>query len=188
MFHLVTISTFKKFFGLKTARFISNFDISLAQKLTCEDKYNLTKWRDSISPGKLDPKSYSMTYSRSGGPGGQNVNKLNTKAMLRMSVENQAWIPDYVKKNFVRLNKAKINKKGEYIITSEESRSQLLNSEDCIKRLCIMLKEASLFPKDPSLEKRERINKLVEIEQKRAKLRKTYHSQLKKSRKFKVDY
>ena len=62
------------------------------------------------------------SYSRSSGPGGQNVNKVNTKAEIRFHVPSASWMPEDVRKRLVEYFPNKINKEGELIITSQEHR------------------------------------------------------------------
>ncbi|OLY83670.1 hypothetical protein AYI68_g2184 [Smittium mucronatum] len=52
---------------------------------------------------------------------------------------------------------SKVNKKGEYTVFSERTRSQLNNTQDCYDKLILDLKSAAEFPKDPSQEQIERI-------------------------------
>lgn len=58
------------------------------------------------------------------GPGGQNVNKLDTKVDLRLVLEHadDAVIPDWVKKNLLEQQKHRINGAGQLIVTSQRSR------------------------------------------------------------------
>lgn len=84
----------------------------------------------SSSPGKtfkpqdmhvpLDKLEFS--FARSSGPGGQNVNKVNTKAEIRFNVASSDWIPDDVKKRLLEYQSNKISKEGDLIITSQEHR------------------------------------------------------------------
>ena len=66
---------------------------------------------------------------RSSGPGGQNVNKLNTKVEVRFNITEADWIPNEVKERLVQYYPTKISKDGDLIVTSQEDRyaSWLLN-------------------------------------------------------------
>ena len=64
----------------------------------------------------------SVAFSRSSGPGGQNVNKLSTKAEIRFHVKAADWIPSEVKDRLAYYQSNKINKDGELVITSQEHR------------------------------------------------------------------
>ncbi|XP_051959326.1 peptidyl-tRNA hydrolase ICT1, mitochondrial [Xyrauchen texanus] len=93
-----------------------------------------------------------ISYSRSSGPGGQHVNKVSTKAEVRFHVQTAEWIPEEVRREILLKNKTRVNKAGELIVTSEISRSQLRNLEDCIQKISEMITEASQRPPEPSAE------------------------------------
>ncbi|MCH7604257.1 MAG: aminoacyl-tRNA hydrolase [Planctomycetes bacterium] len=88
-----------------------------------------------------------FAFSRSGGPGGQNVNKLNTRAELRVSVG------DIVGMNDAALDRLRIGagrrltKNDEIVIHAESSRSQLDNKNDCLERLKELVALAAIAPK-----------------------------------------
>ena len=89
-----------------------------------------------------------FSFARSSGPGGQNVNKLNTKAEIRFHIQSADWIPNEVKQRLIEYQGNKINKDGELLITSQEHRTQGKNKDDCISKLQYMLAEAYIEPKD----------------------------------------
>ncbi|XP_015463326.1 peptidyl-tRNA hydrolase ICT1, mitochondrial isoform X2 [Astyanax mexicanus] len=91
-----------------------------------------------------------ISYSRSSGPGGQHVNKASTKAEVRFHVQTASWIPEEVRNEIILKNKTRINKAGELIVTSEMSRSQQRNLEDCLQKITEMITEASQRPPEPS--------------------------------------
>merc|ERR1719167_1831172 len=79
---------------------------------------------------------------RSSGPGGQSVNTSNTKVEVRFNVEEADWIPIWIKKQFMISQKHRINKRNEFVITSEKTRTQLLNQADCLDRIRHYIREA----------------------------------------------
>jgi ribosome-associated protein len=82
------------------------------------------------------PRSeFKFTYARSPGPGGQNVNKLNTKAILRWHLESSPSVPNAVKARFRSRFPTRINAAGEVMITSHEHREQASNAAACLERL-----------------------------------------------------
>ncbi|XP_068439912.1 large ribosomal subunit protein mL62 [Clinocottus analis] len=93
-----------------------------------------------------------VSYSRSSGPGGQNVNKVSTKAEVRFHVLTADWIPEDVRQNIFEKNKNRINKAGELLVTSELSRSQHRNLSDCVQKIAAILAEASEKPREPTAE------------------------------------
>lgn len=78
---------------------------------------------------------FSFTSSRSSGPGGQNVNKVNTKVELRFKVDDSTLLSDIEKTRIKQHLKNRINVDGELIITSQTERSQLKNKEKTMERL-----------------------------------------------------
>jgi len=83
-----------------------------------------------------------LQYVRSRGPGGQNVNKVATKAVLRWNVTDSPSLPDTVRRRFLELHANRINKEVELVLSSDRFRSQSRNSEDCLDRLRELVAEA----------------------------------------------
>jgi ribosome-associated protein len=72
---------------------------------------------------------FIFSMSRSSGPGGQNINKLNTKAELRFNILNTLHFSENEKEIICRKLKNKINKEGESILISQSERTQLMNKK-----------------------------------------------------------
>ncbi|XP_073462272.1 large ribosomal subunit protein mL62 [Aquarana catesbeiana] len=89
----------------------------------------------------------TISYSKSSGPGGQNVNKVNTKAEVRFQLSSAEWIPEDVRQKISVLNKNRINRNGELIVVSEISRYQMRNLADCLDKIRTMISQASQTPK-----------------------------------------
>lgn len=102
-----------------------------------------------MQAGKFDiPDSeLKFTFSRSGGPGGQNVNKVNSRAQLHWNVAATRSLPDEVKARLSTQFKSRINDAGELLIDCDETRSQHENREICLRRLADMILAASKPPK-----------------------------------------
>ncbi len=96
----------------------------------------------TIPRGRIETR-----YARSGGPGGQHVNKTETKAEIRFVVAAADWLPAAVRARLQAQQASRITKEGELIITSERSRSRADNLEDCFDKLAKMLATASVPPK-----------------------------------------
>jgi protein subunit release factor B len=89
-----------------------------------------------------------IKFVRSGGAGGQNVNKLNTKAEVRFQVDDADWIPAPVRERLAEYQKTRMSKEGMLIVTSQEHRTQARNRDDAIGKLQAMIAEAYVEPKD----------------------------------------
>jgi ribosome-associated protein len=89
----------------------------------------------------------SFTYARSGGPGGQNVNKVNSKAILRWSVRDSLALPESIKDRFVSRYRRQITEEGCLVIAGQRFRSAPRNAEDCLARLAEMILAVAVEPK-----------------------------------------
>jgi len=83
-----------------------------------------------------------ISASRSGGPGGQNVNKVSTKIELRFHVRNSSSLSEDEKEKIMTLLKNRINSEGELIIISQSERSQLMNRKKAEEKFYKLLASA----------------------------------------------
>ncbi len=88
----------------------------------------------------MDEMAFST--SRSSGPGGQNVNKVNTKVELRFNIEESSLLSDDDKKHLYKELSNKINSRGELILVSEKFRSQLKNKQQVIEKFFSLIIKA----------------------------------------------
>lgn len=88
-----------------------------------------------------------FSFARSGGPGGQNVNKVNSKATLRWSVVLSSSISEEVKKRFMNSFANRISAQGDLVLTSQRHRDQKQNVDDCLDKLKTMLLSIEKPPK-----------------------------------------
>ncbi len=96
---------------------------------------------------RIPRSELTFQFSRSGGPGGQNVNKVNTRVQLRWNVEETETLSDEVRRRLKTLNRRRINSDGELIITSQRYRDQPRNIEDCIEKLQELVAAAAVKPR-----------------------------------------
>jgi ribosome-associated protein len=102
-----------------------------------------------------------FTFVRSGGPGGQNVNKVASKAVLRWNVAGSPSLPEEVRQRLTARQRGRITTEGDLLITSQRYRDQGRNVEDCREKLRALVLEATHTPKKrkktkPSRASRER--------------------------------
>jgi ribosome-associated protein len=89
---------------------------------------------------------FNFSYARSPGPGGQNVNKVNTKVILKWSVMESTSLPEAVKNRFVKKHARRISKTGELVITSHRFRDQGRNVADALNKLRELIEAVAVAP------------------------------------------
>jgi ribosome-associated protein len=101
-----------------------------------------------ITPHLRIPDSeLEWTFVRSGGPGGQNVNKVASKAVLRWNLAASPGVPEEVKARLRTLQRRRITLAGELVLSSQRYRDQGRNVEDCLDKLRTLVLEATRVPK-----------------------------------------
>ena len=80
--------------------------------------------------------------ARSSGPGGQHVNKVNTKVILRLDVKRSGVLNDHQKEALLTKLTSRITKEGILVLTAENKRTQLQNREVVLKKLDKLLAQA----------------------------------------------
>ena len=89
---------------------------------------------------------FEFRFARSSGPGGQNVNKVNSKALLRWPILASASLPDVVRQRFRERYGNRITTDGDLLISSQRYRDQARNVDDCLEKLRAMLASAAAPP------------------------------------------
>lgn len=82
---------------------------------------------------------FEITYAHSSGPGGQNVNKVNSKAVLRWAVRGSPALPEAVRERFLQKYGNRLTTEGELLVTSQRDRDAPRNSHDCLEKLRTLL-------------------------------------------------
>ncbi len=80
-----------------------------------------------------------ISYARSGGPGGQNVNKRETKAVMSWNPGESPSLPEGVKARFLETFQSRLTEDGRIVIASDEHRSQEMNLKACFDKLQKMI-------------------------------------------------
>jgi ribosome-associated protein len=78
---------------------------------------------------------FAWSYVRASGPGGQNVNKVASKAVLRWPVVASSSLPLDIKARLLAQQRSRLTTEGELIITSQRFRDQERNREDCLEKV-----------------------------------------------------
>lgn len=84
-----------------------------------------------------------FSFVRSSGPGGQNVNKVNSKAVLRWNLLTSPSLSDFMRTRLLHRLESQLTRTGEIIIASDRFRDQGKNREDCLEKLKEILTSAS---------------------------------------------
>jgi len=113
--------------------------------------------------------SSKADFSRSGGPGGQNVNKVNTKVTLRIKVDELCGLSET---EILRLREtlaSRITGEGELIITASEERSQRMNLERAYTRMERLILNAAKIPRlrRPTKPKRAAVEERLNLKRRR---------------------
>jgi ribosome-associated protein len=96
---------------------------------------------------QIPPEEFTFTFARSGGPGGQNVNKVNSKAVLRWTVATSPSLPEDVRARFMDKFATRITTEGDLIITCQKYRDQTSNVDNCLEKLQHMLISVAVPPR-----------------------------------------
>lgn len=123
-----------------------------------------------ILPGvKITEVELNFRFARSGGPGGQNVNKVSTRVELFFDVVNSPSLDEAQKRRVLAALRTRIDSSGVLRVVSDESRSQWRNKEEAIKKFTDLLRTALAIPK-----KRIRTKPSASASEKRIKKKKAH--------------
>lgn len=149
----IPFRTFKSKYSLDKIYPNSTLDLSKSQPIPKSDE----KFSGYIPLDQL-----SITYAKSSGPGGQHVNKVNTKVEVRFHVASASWIPTAAREKLSNLHSNNLTKDGFLILKSDKTRMQTLNLADCMDKLRCYIREAEKPPPEVLPETLEIIKKRIE--------------------------
>jgi ribosome-associated protein len=124
----------------------------------------------------LDEREIAFDFIRASGPGGQNVNKVETAVQLRFDARHSPSLPDYVKVKLVTLAGRRMTNDGVIVITAQRFRTQDANRKDAVDRLAELIRAAA------HRDKPRRATKPTLASKRRRLDSKTKHGALKKDR------
>lgn len=90
---------------------------------------------------------FEITTSRAGGPGGQHVNKTDTRITVRWNVNNTRALEEYQKERIIEKLQARLTSEGDLIVHNSASRSQLQNKKLAFAQLAREINKALYVPK-----------------------------------------
>ena len=96
---------------------------------------------------QIPDSEFEFTFSRSSGPGGQNVNKVNSRATLRWAAATSLSWPPGTFARFQASFGSRLTSDGDLLISSQVSRDQERNRQDCLDKLQALLAAVAVAPK-----------------------------------------
>lgn len=113
---------------------------------------------------------FQFTFSRSSGPGGQNVNKVNSKAMLRWDATTSPSLVEPLRSRVLAALRSRLTLEGVLVIQSQRYRDAPRNVDDCLERLRTILRQAAapVVPRRPTKPTRGSIRRRLQDKRQRS--------------------
>ncbi|MBX3517078.1 MAG: aminoacyl-tRNA hydrolase [Rhodospirillales bacterium] len=121
----------------------------------------------------IDSAEIEERFVRSGGPGGQNVNKVATAVQLRFDVRHSPSLPVDVRARLERLAGRLVTREGVLVITAQRFRTQERNRQDALERLLEWIRRALIVPRSrrPTRPSAAAVRNRLEAKRRRATLK-----------------
>ncbi|XP_075025831.1 large ribosomal subunit protein mL62 isoform X2 [Calonectris borealis] len=164
--------------GLLAARF--------SQRAAAGTEYRSAYSLDKLYPPPQDGDAAARAPEETQ-PAALDIPLVNTKAEVRFHLASADWIPADARQKMASMHRNKINRAGELIVNSEESRYQMRNLAICLEKIRTMVTEATEKPKVVSKETTQKLIERVEKMNRERLRQKKIHSNIKQSRKADFD-
>ncbi|MBF0290252.1 MAG: aminoacyl-tRNA hydrolase [SAR324 cluster bacterium] len=126
----------------------------------------------------ISESNIRFEFMKASGPGGQNINKVNTAVRLRFDMESCSALLPEVRQRLRVLGKKRVTEEGILIIEAKRFRSQEKNRVDALERLVRLLQKALIQPQVRKKTKPSAASQRKRLDQKR------HRAQIKKNRNF----
>lgn len=121
------------------------------------------------APPAIPLRELEIRFVRSSGAGGQNVNKVSTKAVLRWAVAGSKALAPDLRARFVERFATRITVRGDLVLTSDRYRDQGRNAADCLEKLRAMLAAVAVPPRPRKATRPSRATRERRLAEKRAR-------------------
>lgn len=115
----------------------------------------------------IPESEFEFSFVRSGGPGGQNVNKVASKAVLRWRVADSPSLPAEVKSRFLAQQRRRLTRDGDIVLSSQRFRDQPRNVQDCLDKVRTLVLLATIIPRPRKPTRPTRSSKEMRLQGKR---------------------
>ncbi|CAL5870222.1 uncharacterized protein PFLUO_LOCUS4457 [Penicillium psychrofluorescens] len=153
-----------------------------------QEIHDARQWLSALSPKSI-PRLGQVSFSRASGPGGQNVNKVNSKATLKVPLQDLLPLVPRLLHPVLRTSRYATDRSQSLVIQSDESRKQAANVDSCYDKLYELLQSMAneVIPGETSPEQKDRVQKLQRAQNEARIKDKKLHSSKKSSRRGKYD-
>ncbi|KAJ5410748.1 uncharacterized protein N7487_005107 [Penicillium crustosum] len=149
-----------------------------------QDVQTARDWLKTLNSKTIPPNICEVSFSRSSGPGGQNVNKVNSKATLKVPLDALLPLVPRLIHHSLRASRYATERTQCLVIQSDEERKQSNNVESCYDKLYQLLQSSAkeVIPGETSQAQRNRVQKLQKAQNEGRIKDKKQHSDKKSSR------